>query len=239
MIGRFTSASNLTLLCHLGPLPVEHRDVPPDPSSFAPEQLAIYKPRDGEAPLWDFPDGTLHLREVAAYEVDQLLGWELVPLTLLREDGPLGPGAAQAYVPHDPRRHYFWMVEAGTRHLIEQLQRMVLFDIVIDNADRKGSHVLLENDRIQLVDHGVSFHTETKLRTVAWHFAGEVVPNAARADLRALERVLREDADRSATVSSLLSEAEYRRLCERVHVAAELERFPGPSGPRPYPWPPL
>lgn len=239
VLGRFATASNLTLLCHLGPVPAELAQRPPDPASFRPSDLAIYKPRDGEAPLWDFPDGTLHQREVAAYELDRLLGWQLVPTTVRRSDGPLGAGAVQAYVSHDPACHYFWMVEEGPAELRPQLERMVLFDVVIDNADRKGGHVLLDrdHDRVQLVDHGVSFHVERKLRTVAWHFIGEPVPSAAREDLRQLAEVLRSGGPRTGPLVELLTPAEYRRLCERAEEAAELERFPGPEGSRPYPWP--
>lgn len=226
----------MTLLCHLGPRPAELADAA-DPDAYEPENLAIYKPQAGEAPLWDFPSGTLYRREVAAFEVDRLLGWDLVPVTLVREDAPLGRGAVQRYVPHDPNRHYFWMLEHGDPELRAQLERMVVFDVVIDNADRKGGHVLLEGDRIRLVDHGVCFHAERKLRTVAWHFEGQEVPDAIRTDVAALAERLRGRGEATGTLRQLLSPIEYDRLVARAEHASKLEWFPGPTGPRPYPWP--
>ncbi|MDX1620962.1 MAG: SCO1664 family protein [Nitriliruptorales bacterium] len=236
VIGQYASASNVTLLCHIGPIPEDLADAH-DPSVFAPRDLAVYKPQAGEAPLWDFPTATLYRREVAAYELDRLLGWGFVPVTVVREDGPMGRGAVQRYVPHDPNRHYFWMLEQDDDALTAQLQRMVVFDILIDNADRKGGHVLLEDDRVRLVDHGVSFHVERKLRTVAWHFAGMPVPEEARREASELSTRLRARAEDTERLRRLLSEREYQRLVERVEEVVELERFPDPTGPRPYPWP--
>ncbi|MDX1659186.1 MAG: SCO1664 family protein [Nitriliruptorales bacterium] len=236
VVGQYASASNTTLLCHLGPLPAGRERVT-DPRAYPPEDLAIYKPQSGEAPLWDFPTGTLYRREVAASLVDRLLAWDLVPVTVVREDGPLGRGAVQRFVPHDPERHYFWILERGGQELRTQLRQMVLFDIVIDNADRKGGHVLLEDGRIRLVDHGVSFHREEKLRTVAWHFEGEAVPEHWREDVAELAARLRETGAVAGQLRELLSAVEFERLIERADAAAELEWFPGPTGPRPYPWP--
>ena len=236
VIGQYATASNVTLLCHLGPVP-RSSVAAHDPDSFPPQDLVIYKPQQGEAPLWDFPTGTLYRREVAAFEVDRLLGWGMVPLTVVREDGPMGRGAVQRYVPHDPNRHYFWMLEQDDQDLTAQLLRMVVFDLVIDNADRKGGHVLLEDDRVRLVDHGVSFHVEPKLRTVAWHFAGSEVPADLARDATELSTCLRARGPDTVALRRLLNEREYQRLIERAEEVAGIQRLPDPTGPRPYPWP--
>lgn len=235
VVGRFADASNATLLARLtdrapGPLP---DDVSFD--DLDPADLAVYKPRRGEAPLWDFPPGTLHLREVAAYEVSEALGWDLVPATVLREDGPFGPGSLQRYVAHDPQRHYFALLEEGAEDLLDALRRMVVFDLVIDNADRKAGHVLVEevgaDVSLRVVDHGVSFNVDRKLRTVAWDFADEPVPAGLREDLAA-------HGDRVVEAAApLLTAAEADRLRERIGQVVDLDVLPPPVGPRPYPWP--
>lgn len=150
-LGRFADASNATLLVRLADRDerswsqlVADLGREPGIDDLDPADLAVYKPRRGEAPLWDFPEGTLHRREVAAYEVSAALGWGLVPLTVLREDAPYGVGSVQRFVPHDLDLHYFRLREIGTDDVIDDLRRMVLFDLVIDNADRKGGHVLFE-----------------------------------------------------------------------------------------------
>jgi uncharacterized repeat protein (TIGR03843 family) len=241
VVGRFASASNATLLVRLrradGSWPVLPLDDDGDLRIDAVHEggFAVYKPQVGEAPLWDFPTGTLYRREVAAYEVDRLLGWDLVPLTVVREDALHGIGAVQRFVPHDPDRHYFSLVEEARDDLVSQLRRMVLFDLVIDNADRKGGHVLLEGDRVRLIDHGVSFHVEPKLRTVGWHFAGEPVPAH---DRQAIARLARRMAAADAgALASLLTTDELTRLGERARATAALEVFPQPAGARPFPWP--
>ncbi|HEX2029573.1 MAG TPA: SCO1664 family protein [Nitriliruptorales bacterium] len=225
-LGRIASASNLTVLCRL--------------AGDAARRLAIYKPERGEAPLWDFPPRTLHRREVAAYLVDRLLGWRMVPPTVLRESGPLGRGSVQLFVDHDLERHYFALVAELDDAITVQLRRMVAFDLVVNNADRKGSHVLLDaGGRVQLVDHGVCFHTDPKLRTVAWDFADEPVPAEVRADVAYVAEVLqRRDGD-ADVLSGLLTADEYAATCRRAQRVAQLERFPPPRGVRPYPWPPL
>ena len=243
VVGRFASASNATLLVRLrepgGAWPVLPLDDDGDLAldAVTADGFAVYKPQLGEAPLWDFPTGTLYRREVAAYEVDRLLGWDLVPLTVVREDAPHGVGALQRFVPHDPDRHYFALLEEGAQEVLAQLRRMVLFDVVIDNADRKGGHVLDEAGRLRLVDHGVSFNVEPKLRTVAWHFAGERVPQRDRDDVARLVEVLDAEDERTAQVRQLLLAEEVERLRERAREAAVMARFPAPAGPRPYPWP--
>src|SRR5919198_373589 len=150
--------------------------------------LAVYKPQDGEMPLWDFPEGTLCRREVAAYEVSCALGWPTVPPTILR-DGPEGPGSVQLFVQHDPADHYFTMRALRA----EDFLRVAAFDVVINNADRKAGHCLLAQDgRIYLVDHGVSFSIDPKLRTVIWDFAGDALPPDACGDLTRIAGELRE-----------------------------------------------
>lgn len=223
-LGRFAAASNATLLCRLD----------------GGEELAVYKPRAGERPLWDFPDGTLWLREVAAYEVCRGLGWSLVPVTVRRDDGPYGPGSVQLYVEHDPERHYFWLLEHGDQGVRAALRRMVAFDLVCNNADRKGGHVLLDRDgAVHLVDHGVCFAVEPKLRTVAWDFAGAPVPDDVRAVAGRLAARLEDGGPLRARLEQLLSGPEVDALAARAARVAALERFPEPSGPHPYPWPPL
>lgn len=235
LLGRFGAASNATFLVWTG------GEAPPDaasrPEDLDPAHLAVYKPRRGERPLWDFPRGTLHLREVAAWVVSEALGWGLVPPTVLREDGPHGPGSLQRYVPHDPSRHYFWLLEHGEGDVRAQLEAMVLFDLVIDNADRKAGHVLWSQGRVQLVDHGVSLHVEPKLRTVAWEFATRPTPTDRRDDVAALAGRLRAGRDPAPRLGELLSEEEVAALTERAEHVSGLERFPEPSGPHPYPWP--
>ncbi len=149
----------------------------------------MYKPTRGERPLWDFPPASLAGREVAAYLVSEALGWRLVPPTIYRKKGPLGPGSLQAFVEHDPEYHYFTFNESDR----QRLRPVALFDLLINNADRKGSHVLLdEQDHMWLIDHGVCFHVEDKIRTVIWDFAGEPFPDALCSDLTAFPRQARD-----------------------------------------------
>ncbi|MGH3441084.1 MAG: SCO1664 family protein [Nitriliruptorales bacterium] len=237
-LGRFTAASNATLLCRLGD--TETLAVY-KPRRGDTETLAVYKPRRGEAPLWDFPDGTLHRREVAAYVLDRALGWDMVPPTVLRDDAPFGTGSIQLHVEHDPGRHYFALLEDSAPAVLDQLRRMVVLDLVLNNADRKGGHVLFDGDgRVRLVDHGVCFHAEPKLRTVAWDFAGEPIADDVRsavADLAA--RLARPDDPDRAALADLLVEEEVTATAARAEAVAQLDRLPPPTGPRPYPWPPI
>ena len=148
---------------------------------------AVYKPDKGQQPIWDFPDYNLSKRETAAYLVSDYLGWDLVPATVLRKTGPLGPGSIQLYVDHDPNQHYFTFSE-NTR---ARLQPTALFDILINNADRKGGHILLDSsNKIWLIDHGLCFHEEDKIRTVIWDFAEQPIPENLIFDLKQFEQSL-------------------------------------------------
>ena len=189
---------------------------------------AIYKPGRGERPLWDFPGG-LYRREVAAYRLSESLGWGIVPETVLRADAPLGEGSLQRFVDADFSEHYFTILEHEDLH--PQLRRMALFDLLANNADRKGGHCLLTEDRrIWGIDHGVSFHEEPKLRTVIWDFAGEPIDADETADVA---RLLTDPP----LLDDLLHPREVEAFAHRVAVVTRLARFPDPGSDRPYPWP--
>lgn len=198
--------------------------------------LAVYKPQRGERPLWDFPDGTLCYREMAAYVVSQALGWDLVPPTTLR-DGLRGFGSVQFYIEHDPDVNYFTLDELFQN----QLQRMVAFDYMINNADRKGGHCLVDvRGHLWGIDHGIGFHTAPKLRTVIWDYAGQRIPADVLADV---ERVFCEVEDASQPLrfklEQLLASAEIAALQARMRKILQRREFPRP-GPGPnYPWPPV
>lgn len=198
------------------------------------EVLAVYKPQRGERPLWDFPPGTLAAREVAAYLTSQTLGWDLVPPTVLRQDGPAGPGSLQLYVDADPERHYFTF----TAEEKERLRPVAVFDALINNADRKGGHVLLaRNGHLWLIDHGVCFHEQDKLRTVIWDFAGQPIPPKLLADVQAFRwRLARDDRLRNDFLR-LLTRAEVAALTRRAARLLDARHFPLPGPSRPYPWP--
>jgi uncharacterized repeat protein (TIGR03843 family) len=195
---------------------------------------AVYKPARGERPLWDFPEGTLAQREVAAYVVSRALGWDLVPPTVLRPDGPAGAGSLQLFVDADPERHYFTFTEAEK----QRLRPVAVFDLLINNADRKGGHVLLgESEHLWLIDHGVCFHAEDKLRTVIWDFVGEPIPRELLAALRRLRQALLDDDALRTELGGLLAAEEVEALQGRADRLLRLKRFPPPGADRPYPWP--
>jgi uncharacterized repeat protein (TIGR03843 family) len=198
--------------------------------------LAVYKPMRGEAPLWDFPDGTLHRREVAAFEVARALGWPRVPPTVLR-DGPFGPGSVQRFISFDPAEHFFTLeVEHAAT-----FRRIAMFDLAVNNADRKGGHCLLDEDgEIWVIDHGVCFATEPKLRTVIWTFVDEPLPADAVGDLRRVRDGLTGGGEIAATLSALLAPDEVRATADRIDRLLADGRFPEPEpGVRPFPWPPI
>jgi hypothetical protein len=202
---------------------------------------AVYKPRRGERPLWDFPTGTLCQREVAAYQVSDSLSWHLVPPTVLRR-GPQGIGSVQYFIPHDPECHYFTV--EGSADFRRALQQIVLFDIIINNADRKGGHVLIEesedarpSNRLWTIDHGICFHEEYKLRTVIWEFAGQPIPGDLLADLTQFQARLH--GDHFPNLQKFLSSAELLALEKRLDSIIRAGKFLQPGPGRHYPWPPV
>jgi hypothetical protein len=193
---------------------------------------AIYKPRRGERPLWDFPEGTLCRREVAAYELSAALGWGVVPVTILR-DGPLGIGAVQQFVEHDPDEHFFTLF-AGRE---DRFREFAVLDVLANNADRKGGHCLRDaaRDLVVGIDHGLTFHPAWKLRTVIWDFAGEPVP-AGLAD--AVGRVVDqlETGELGARLREHLTAVEVEAIEYRGRALLD-EGFPYPDDYRSTPWP--
>lgn len=201
----------------------------------AGEGYAVYKPQRGEAPLSDFPDGTLFRREYAAYVVSEALDWHLVPPTVIRGEGlEMGVGALQLFIEHDPAQNYFSLKEE--REL--EMKRIALFDWLTNNADRKGGHCLLARDgRMWCIDQGLTFHYEDKLRTVIWDFQGQPVPDELLADVLAFGEHLRTHGGVRQELESLISEREFERLLERIELIDRLRAYPPPPAYRPYPWP--
>jgi len=196
--------------------------------------LAVYKPRAGETPLWDFPKGTLCNREVAAYVLATALGWPAVPPTVMR-DGPHGPGSVQLFVQTHPHEHYFTLAERS----IEPFRPVAAFDIVANNADRKGGHCLLGLDgTIWVVDHGVCFSDQPKLRTVIWDFAGDPIPASLGEDLRRVTDELRSGTLRQSMLE-LLTGSEVDAIARRAERLVRSGCFPRPESDRPFPWPPV
>jgi uncharacterized repeat protein (TIGR03843 family) len=191
--------------------------------------LAVYKPGRGERPLWDFPPG-LFKREVAAYHLSEALGWGLVPPTVGRQ-GPYGAGSLQIFVAADFDQHYFTLRENPAHH--DRLRDICLFDLVANNADRKGGHCLLADDgRLYAIDNALTFHVEPKLRTVIWDFAGESIPATLLQDVR---RLLGTGVP--APLTDLLEPAEQAALLARAGAVVADGRFPADPGGRCYPWP--
>lgn len=198
----------------------------------------VYKPIRGERPLWDFPQRTLTKREVAAYVVSEALGWELVPPTVFRRrKAPLGAGSLQLFVEHDPEYFYFRFTEDDK----QRLRPVVLFDLLINNADRKGGHILCDVDQhIWLIDHGVCFHEEDKLRSVVWDFVDEDIPAYLLVDLEKLIGDIENQGDCYEKLKPLLNPAEIKALEARARRLVDKAKFPPPNaGRRSYPWPPI
>ncbi len=184
---------------------------------------AVYKPRDGEAPLWDFPTGTLYKREYAAYLLSQVLGWPFIPLTVIRE-GPYGIGSLQLFVEHDPRSNYFTVRETHE----DQLKAFACFDLVANNTDRKASHCILgEDDKVWGIDHGLTFHEDLKVRTVIWDFSGQAIPPGFLADLAALGKELVSPEDTLKELLNLLEPEEVIALAQRVSWILAEGIYPG------------
>lgn len=198
------------------------------------EVLAVYKPRRGERPLWDFPVGTLARREVCAFLVSEAAGLHLVPPTVLRTDAPLGDGSLQLFVEHDPERHYFSLAEDR----LEDFAAFAAFDVVINNADRKAGHVIEDvSGRLWGLDHGVAFHWEPKLRTVIWEFADRPLDDGLVACLEGLRDALRGQSGLCDEIARLLSLKEATATLARVERLLTDRVFPGPAGHHPFPWP--
>jgi hypothetical protein len=193
--------------------------------------LACYKAEAGERPLWDFDDG-LWRREVAAWELDQLLGTDLVPTTIAREDAPFGVGSLQWWIEDATDDHYFTLREK--HDLLAWFTDLCAFDVVANNADRKGGHILYDSVRCWAIDNGLCFHEEDKLRTVIWEYAEETLPD------RLLEPLARLAQGEAGELGYYLSEAEVRATSRRAHDLLLASSFPTPNDEGdwpPYPWP--
>ncbi|MCX5046984.1 SCO1664 family protein [Streptomyces sp. NBC_00474] len=249
--GRIREASNAALYCTI--------------SHEGREAACIYKPVAGERPLWDFPDGNLARREVAAHEVSEATGWGLVPPTVLRE-GPYGEGMVQLWIEvsaegdapellalvdgeePEPGWKAIGLAEVGegrTALLVhaddERLRRLAVLDAVINNADRKGGHLLPTADgRLYAIDHGVTFNTENKLRTLLWGWAGEPLTPEAVDVLKSLQEALGDQGALADRLSALITDAELDATRARVAVLLQTGKHPEPSGEWPaIPWPPV
>lgn len=246
--GRIRDASNAALYCT-----VAHE---------GREAACIYKPVAGERPLWDFPDGSLAQREVAAYEVSEATGWGLVPPTVLR-DGPYGEGMCQLWIEAVPETELLALVEdeepgpgwkaialaevgEGRTALLvhaddERLRRLAVLDAVLNNADRKGGHLLPANgERLFGIDHGVTFHAENKLRTLLWGWAGDPLTGEALAVLDALGEALKDGGTLAIRLGALITPAELDATRARVDALLASGKHPEPSGEWPaIPWPPV
>ncbi|MFM7617433.1 MAG: SCO1664 family protein [Actinomycetes bacterium] len=221
VLGRMAWSSNATLLVQAALDGVEVR--------------AIYKPVGGERPLWDFPDGTLAGREVAAYELSAFLGWDIVPFTVLR-DGPYGVGMVQRFVDHDPDDHYFTLLE---RHL-DDFRSFAVFDILANNTDRKGGHCLEEtgSGRVYGIDHGLTFHAHPKLRTVIWDFGGEAIAADLLADVERVGTDLASGGGLAKRLGALLVPHEVGALLDRTLEVLDGGHFPiADEGYHSVPWP--
>ena len=199
------------------------------------EVPAVYKPRRGERPLWDFPDGTLFRREVATCVLSDALGWGVVPVTVRREDGPLGEGALQRFVDHDPEEHYFTLLPDHE----DRFRQFAVLDILANNTDRKGGHCLhdLANDLVLGIDHGLTFHPMWKLRTVIWDFADEPVPDDLLDDVRRVAHDA-EHGPLGAALAELLSPPELAAFGLRADELLHDGHFPAPDpGYHSVPWP--
>ena len=216
--GRMPNSSNATYLVTVG----EHNG---DNSPMK----AIYKPLMGERPLWDFDPG-LFKREVAAYRLSDALGYNIVPPTVIRDD-QLGEGSLQLFIDHDPSQHYFTFLD-GRPELHDQLRKMAVFDLVANNTDRKGGHVLVDEDsNIWGIDHGVCFSEEFKLRTVIWDFAGDQIDDNLIAPLIPFVESV------PVAIAALLTDDEIEAMIERTEWILENRVFPAPESRYQYPWP--
>ena len=198
--------------------------------------LGIYKPGDGERPLWDFPDGTLSQREFASYLVSQVLGWPKIPLTVIR-DGDHGWGSVQRFIEAEYEAHYFNMRNLPA--FTEDFRQMALFDYIVNNADRKGGHCLKsKNGEIWAIDHGLTFHTEPKLRTVIWEFSDEAVPGHLLQDLIRLQSLVGEP-EFCNIMAALISSREIEAFKARLNRLVSTGYLPPLRSGRNVPFPPI
>ncbi|HKW58951.1 MAG TPA: hypothetical protein VJR46_04265 [Candidatus Dormibacteraeota bacterium] len=219
LVGLLHGASNYTFLAELGPSALR----------------AVYKPARGESPLWDFEAGTLYRREVAAYELSKVLGWPRIPPTVIRRKAPHGVGAVQLFIEADDR-HFLGQSNRRTGTWL----RVSLFDVIINNADRKSGHCLFDrDDRVWVIDHGLTFHVDHKLRTVIWDFAGRPLPPDLCGDVeRALVEL--ERGILGEKMRQLISDGELQVLKRRLRGVLDPRwRFPGPESAWSIPWPPV
>jgi hypothetical protein len=197
----------------------------------APDRIAIYKPRRGEAPLWDFPSGTLYRREQAAYRLSRRLGWPAIPPTVVR-DGPHGVGTVQLYIRPDDGVSY----QQLRRGYGDDLRRMALFDLITNNADRKAGHCLLDGrGRLWGIDHGLTFHSQHKLRTVIWDYCGEPLPAEL---VTRLEEICEPplEGEIRAELGEWVSRQEINAFYRRVEQVALTGVFPQLDSYRSVPW---
>lgn len=239
VIGQMRAASNASLVC----------------TASSDSIQCMYKPVAGERPLWDFPEGTLGHREVAAHDISSRIGWSIIPLTVWRQDGPYGPGMCQLWIDADETGPVALVSseEATGRIVLEgqdstgrqlalvhedtaDLQRVALFDAVVNNADRKGGHVLRDQSgRLWAIDHGVTFAEESKLRTVLWGWAGEPIPVGLLGDLRAFRESFLRDP---GSLADHLTSEEVEAITQRIDELLAQGTFPLPSDGWPaVPWP--
>lgn len=200
--------------------------------------FGVYKPEQGEVPLWDFGTG-LYRRECAAYELAKLLGWSFIPPTVVRI-AEAGPGSLQLFVPFGDESNFFTIRESHS----EQLYRMAVFDMIANNADRKGGHCFIgPSGELLGVDHGLTFHTQHKLRTVIWDFAGSQVPDVLLADLKALQMLLCSDSqldvEALAGLAEFINTSELDALRIRVESILANHMMPHPYSRRDIPSPPM
>lgn len=237
VLAAFADASNTTLLVQLTDRrePVDDLVDDVDPLDLVgASDLAVYKPIRGQRMLWDFDAATLPRREVATGVVDRELGFGLVPPTVWRDEGPLGPGSLQAYVAHDAEENWFTWVADETHRDVATMARLAVLDLVVNNTDRKGGHVLVAPDRIWAIDHGVTFHVEDKLRTVCWELQGEPIPRDLRERCVELAGWL---AGAPADLRRHLSPEEVEATRDRANAVALREDFPVLVHRGQLPWP--
>ncbi len=216
VLGRMPYSSNATFLVEV--------------NKDSATSRGIYKPSRGERSLWDFQGG-LYMREIAAYKLSEALGWKLIPMTVLRTDGPLGEGSLQLFIQADFQQHYFSLFERDELH--SQFRKFALFDMIANNADRKSGHLLIDGqNHIWGIDHGLCFHSEPKLRTVIWEFAGEPIPKEL------LEALSARQEECAETIGEFISPPELQAFKDRVAQVLKHKKFPVPEPDvRCYPWP--